>query len=311
MNKRIITAGVVQATPALFDLHICVERTIRWMKEAADAGCDLVLFPETFIPGYPRGLSFDAKVGRRSEESQELWLRYWNSSLRVGSSEFRQIASAIRELKLFVGLGITERDEKSGTLYCTLLYFNNKGEVIGRHRKIKPTGLERYLWGEGNAEDLISVTSSFGRIGGLICWENYMPLARMAMYEEGVEVYLAPTADARESWQSTMQHIAREGRCFVLGANQFFSKADLPEDISLPDEPEIMSAGGSVIYDPFGNVLAGPLWNKEGLLIAELDRESVVKSKLEFDAVGHYSRKDIFRFEVKSDSHQRKNIKEE
>jgi nitrilase len=310
VKKKIITAGVVQATPALFDLNTCIERTIRWMKEAADAGCDLVLFPETFIPGYPRGLSFDAKVGRRSEKSQQLWLRYWNNSLQVGSSEFREIASVISELKLFVGLGITEKDEKSGTLYCTLLYFDNNGELVGRHRKIKPTGLERYLWGEGNAGDLISVTSSFGRIGGLICWENYMPLARMAMYEQGVEIYLAPTADARESWQSTMQHIAREGRCFVLSSNQFFSRADLPEDISLPDEPKIMSAGGSVIYDPFGNVLAGPLWNKEGLLIAELDMDLLIKSKLEFDAVGHYNRKDIFRFEVKSDSKQRKNIEE-
>jgi len=291
----------------------CVDLTIHWLNIAADAGCELVLFPESFIPGYPRGLSFDAKVGSRSAESQDLWLRYWKNSLELGSVEFDRIAAEIKKLKLYVGLGITERDERSYGLYCTLLYFDNRGELIGRHRKIKPTGLERYFWGEGGSEDLVSIDTPVGRIGGLICWENYMPLARMGMYEQGVEIYLAPTADARESWQSSMQHIAREGRCYVLSSNQFVRKNDYPEDLrdEIRDENEIMSAGGSVIYDPFGEVIAGPIWNEEGLITARLDRETLVKSKLEFDAIGHYSRKDIFSFTIKEDSQKRKDIEEE
>ncbi len=314
--NRKCTAGVVQAAPVLFDLDMCVDLTIDWLNRAADAGCDLVLFPETFIPGYPRGLSFDAKVGSRSPESQEMWLRYWGNSLEVDSPEFKRIAEEIRRLKLFVGLGITERDERGGSLYCTLLYFDESGELVGKHRKLKPTGLERYIWGEGNAEDLISVPTSFGRVGGLICWENYMPLARMAMYEQGTEIYLAPTADARESWQATMQHVAREGRCFVLSANQYVRKKDIPDDLKelIREEPDVLSRGGSAIYNPFGDVLAGPLWDQEGLLVAELNRDDLVKSKLEFDAVGHYSRKDIFSFNIKrnmDDLHQGKDIKEE
>ena len=310
MEASSFTAGIIQATPELFDLEKCVDLTLHWLNVASDAGCELVLFPESFIPGYPRGLSFDAKVGSRSADSQDLWLRYWNSSLQIGSEHYNRITAEIKRLKIFTALGITERDESGGSLYCTMLYFDEEGELIGRHRKLKPTGLERYLWGEGNAEDLVSVNTQLGKIGGLICWENYMPLARMAMYEKGVEIYMAPTADARESWQATMQHISREGRCFVLGANQFVRKDDYPADLQdqIRNMPDVMSAGGSVIYDPFGNVLAGPLWNEEGLLMAEIDREVLIKSKLEFDAVGHYSRKDVFRFEVLSPLHQGKEI---
>lgn len=185
---------------------------------------------------------------------------------------------------------------------CIVLYFilTKKGNLIGKHRKLKPTGLERYIWAESDGSSLVSFDTDIGKIGGLICWENYMPLARMAMYQKGIEIYLAPTADARESWQSSMQHIALEGRCFVLACNQFVRKSDYPvrfkEDLN--DELEIMSAGGSVIYSPLGEVLAGPLWNEEGLLTAELDFSVLAKSKLDFDVVGHYSRKDVFKFEV-------------
>jgi nitrilase len=176
----------------------------------------------------------------------------------------------------------------------------NKGNLTGKHRKLKPTGLERYIWAESDGSTLVSFDTEIGKIGGLICWENYMPLARMAMYQQGVEIYLAPTADSRDSWQSTMQHIALEGRCFVLAANQFVTKADYPERYleDLKDEPEIMCPGGSVIISPMGEVLAGPLWNEEGLLTAELDFSVLAKSKLDFDVVGHYARNDVFDFKV-------------
>jgi len=199
-----------------------------------------------------------------------------------------------------VALGVTERESRGGTLYCSLLYFGKDGTLLGKHRKIKPTALERYVWGEGDGTTLTTLDTDLGIIGGLICWENLMPLARMAMYNKGVEIYLAPTADARPSWQSTMQHIALEGRCFVLASNQFVKKSDYPEKYraELDIQPEIMCPGGSVIISPMGEILAGPLWNQEGLLIAELDFSVLVKSKLDFDCIGHYSRPDIFQCSV-------------
>ena len=172
--------------------------------------------------------------------------------------------------------------------------------MLGKHRKLKPTGLERYIWAESDGSTLTTLDTEIGKISGLICWENYMPLARMHMYNKGVEIYLAPTADSTESWQSTMQHIALEGRCFVLAANQFVRKSDYPAGFEedLANEPEIMCAGGSVIMSPMGEVLAGPIWNEEGLLTAELDFSILAKSKLDFEVIGHYSRNDVFNFSV-------------
>lgn len=306
MALPILRAGVVQATPDLFDLEKSVDRVIDWIGKAAAEGCTILLFPESFIPCYPRGLSFEAVVGRRTDRGREHWLDYWANSLEINSPYTRRISEAIREAGMFVGLGVTERLGHS--LYCSLFYFGEDGTFLGAHRKIKPTGLERYIWAESDGSTLLTFDNGHTTIGGLICWENYMPLARAALYQKGVEVYFAPTADARPSWQSTMQHISLEGRCFVLAANQFVRKSDYPEryQADLAAEPEIMSAGGSVILDPAGNVLAGPLWGEEGLLVADLDFSVLVRHKLDFDPVGHYSRNDIFRLEVNGQPDVRK-----
>lgn len=177
------------------------------------------------------------------------------------------------------------------------MYFNNEGTLVGKHRKLKPTAAERIIWGEGDGSDLEVYKSEFGKISGLICWENYMPLARTFLYEKGVQIYLAPTADQRDNWQHSLKHIAVEGRCFVLGCNQYVEKKDYPdlpgEDIS--EFGEIMCKGGSVIVDPLGNTIAGPLWDKQGILTAELDMSLIAKAKLDFDAVGHYARNDVFK----------------
>ena len=300
MEHRKVKVGVVQATPALFDLEKTVDIVISWIEKGAKEGCELLLFPESFIPCYPRGLNFDATIGKRTDKSRNQWLEYWENSIEFPSVHFDKISAAIKEANLFVALGVTEREAIGGSLHCALFYFDNHGNFIGKHRKLKPTGLERYVWAESDGSTLVSFDTPIGRIGGLICWENRMPLARMAMYNKGVEIYLAPTADARESWQSTMQHIALEGRCFVLSANQFVRKSDYPPQYlaDLEDENDIMSAGGSVIYSPMGDILAGPVWNEEGLLTAELDFSVLVKSKLEFDVVGHYSRNDVFKLTV-------------
>lgn len=298
--QKEVKVGVVQATPALFDIEQTVSIIIAWIEKGAREGCELLLFPEAFIPCYPRGLTFDAVIGKRTEKARELWLEYWNNSIEIDSQHIRALSAAIKKANLFVALGVTEKESIGGSLYCSLLYFDKRGQLIGKHRKLKPTGLERLIWAESDGSTLVSFDTKIGKIGGLICWENYMPLARMAMYNRGVEIYLAPTADARESWQATMRHVALEGRCFVLAANQFVTKADYPPHYAagLKDEPDIICAGGSVIISPMGEVLAGPLWNKEGLLTAVLDFDLLAKSKLDFDAVGHYSRNDVFQLTI-------------
>jgi nitrilase len=301
MTHKKVKVGVVQATPALFDLEKTVEIIVTWIERGASEGCKMLLFPESFIPCYPRGLDFGAIIGKRTEKGRNQWLDYWENSLEIPSKSFETIQKAVKKANIFVFLGVTERANIGGSLYCSLLYFDPEGKLIGTHRKLKPTGLERYVWAESDGSTLVSFDTKLGKIGGLICWENYMPLARVAMYEKGVEIYLAPTADARPSWQSTMQHIALEGRCFVLSANQFVQKSDYPESylVDLADQPDVMCAGGSVIISPMGEVLAGPLWDAEGLLVAELDFSILAKSKLDFDVVGHYARKDVFNLEVK------------
>ncbi|HMC85303.1 MAG TPA: carbon-nitrogen hydrolase family protein [Chitinophagaceae bacterium] len=300
MKHKKVRVGVVQATPALFNSKKTIEIVISWIEKGAKEGCGFLLFPESFIPCYPRGLNFDAIIGKRTDKSRDLWLEYWENSVDVVSDDLKDIKIAIKKAGLFVALGVTERESIGGSLFCTLLYFDNKGNFIGKHRKIKPTGLERYVWAEGDGKTLLSFDTSIGKIGGLICWENYMPMARMSMYQKGIEIYLAPTADARPSWQATIQHIALEGRCFVLAANQIVKKADYPKQyqVDLKDEPDMICPGGSAIISPMGELLAGPLWNKEGLLIADLDFSILAKSKLDFDLAGHYSRNDIFKFEV-------------
>lgn len=300
MQHKKVKVGVVQATPALFDIEKTVQIVIDWIEKGSKDGCELLLFPESFIPCYPRGLDFDSVVGRRTEKSRNQWLDYWENSIETSSPHIQKISNAIRKVGIFVALGVTERESVGGSLHCTLLYFDKDGNLIGKHRKLKPTGLERYIWSESDGSTLVSFDTEVGKIGGLICWENYMPLARMSMYQRGVEIYLAPTADSRESWPSTMLHIALEGRCFVLACNQFVRKMDYPErhQADLADEPDIMSSGGSIIISPLGEVLAGPLWNEEGLLTAELDFSVLAKSKLDFDVVGHYSRNDVFKLEV-------------
>src|ERR1022692_692350 len=301
MKHKKIKAGVVQATPALFNMEKTVDIIISWIEKAATQNCELLLFPESFVPCYPRGLNFDAVIGRRTDKSRDIWLDYWENSMEASpTNHLKKIGEAIKKAGLFVALGVTEKETIGGSLYCSLFYFDKRGNLIGKHRKIKPTGLERYIWADSDGSTLASFDTEIGKIGGLICWENYMPLARMAMYEKGIEIYLAPTADARPSWQSTMQHIALEGRCFVMACNQFVRKSDYPEKYlkDLADEPEIMCSGGSVIISPMGEILAGPLWDCEGLLTAELDFSVLAKSKLDFDVIGHYSRKDIFKFTV-------------
>jgi len=292
----------VQATPVIFNLEKSVEKLIVLAGEAAAAGCKLVVFPETFLPGYPAGLGFGTVVGSRTEAGRDQFKEYWQNSVEVPGVYTDKLAECAKKLGIFLVVGVTERDKVNKTLYCTLLYFGPDGSLLGKHRKIKPTAAERLVWGEGDGSTLCTFDTEIGKIGGLICWENYMPLARMAMYNKGVEIYVAPTADSRESWNASMQHIAFEGRCYVIGCNQYFTKSDFPKHLQAElaaDRPEVLSRGGSVIVSPLGQVLAGPLYDEEGILTAEIDHDELVRSRMDFDVTGHYSRHDIFKLKVK------------
>jgi nitrilase len=300
----IVYAAVVQAAPVLFDREATVEKACRLVSEAASQGARLVLFPEAFIPAYPRGLSFGTVVGSRTPHGRLTWQTYWANSVDIPSPATDALGAAARQSGVYLAIGVIERDGQysRGTLYCTLLYFDPEGRLVGKHRKLKPTAAERLIWGEGDGSTLTAIDTDFGKVGGLICWENYMPLARMAMYSKGVEIYLAPTADARDTWQSTLRHIACEGRCFVLGCNQFVTKSMYPADLvgieDLEHLPENLCRGGSAIISPLGKVVAGPLFDQEGILYADLDLGEVAQSKLDFDVTGHYARPDVFQMIV-------------
>ena len=310
MTRRFssVKVAAVQASPVLFNREASVEKACQLIEEAAGQGAQILLFPEAFIPAYPRGLSFGMVVGNRSPMGRRTWQVYWDNAVELPSPQTEALGEAVRQAGVYLAIGVIERDTEfsRGTLYCTLAYFGPDGKLIGKHRKLKPTGAERLIWGEGDGSTLTVVDTEFGKIGGLICWENYMPLARMAMYGKGVELYLAPTAVARETWQPTLRHIACEGRCFVLGCTQFVTKDMYPNKLKgiseLDSQPEVMCRGGSVIISPFGDVLAGPLFDKEGILHAELDMEEIIRGKVDFDVVGHYARPDVFRLTVNEKS---------
>jgi len=299
--------AVVQCAPLPFDREGTVEKVVRLVGEAGGEGAVLALFPEAFVGGYPWGLAFGTAIGGRSPAGRRTWERYWSTAIDVPGPETHRLGEAARKAGLFLAVGVVERDSRfsRGTLFCTLLYFGPDGTLLGKHRKLKPTAAERLIWGEGDGSTLPVVSTPFGRVGGLICWENYMPLARMTMYGKGVDIYLAPTADARERWQSTLQHIALEGRCFVLGCNQFVTRDMYPEDLEIKDElkawPETLCRGGSAVYGPLGDGLAGPLWDREGTLFAELDLGEVARGKFDFDVTGHYARPDVFQLWVNQD----------
>jgi nitrilase len=297
-------AAVIQAAPVLFNREATIEKACRLAQEAAAQGAKLILFPEAFVPAYPRGLSFGTVVGSRSPQGRLTWQAYWENAVDVPGPAVDALGAAARQANAYLAIGVIERDTQfsGGTLYCTLLYFGPDGRLLGKHRKIKPTAAERLIWGEGDGSTLTVVDTQLGKMGGLICWENYMPLARMALYGKGVEIYLAPTADSRESWQHTLHHIACEGRCYVLGCNQFVTKSMYPADLvgvgDLASQPELMCRGGSVILSPLGDLLAGPLYDQEGMLFADIDLAEVARSRFDLDVTGHYARGDIFQLIV-------------
>jgi nitrilase len=294
-----VCAAVVQAAPIAFDRERTLEKVDALTAEAAGRGAQLVVFPEAFVSAYPRGLSFGAVVGERTREGREQYRRYWESAVDVPGRAVETLGEIAARNRVYLVIGVIERD--GGTLYCTVLFFASDGRYLGKHRKLMPTAAERLIWGFGDGSTLPVFATPLGRLGAVICWENYMPLLRMAMYAKGIQVYCAPTADGRDTWAATMQHIALEGRCFVLSCNQFCRRSDYPADYatSFGDDPdEILSRGGSCIVAPLGQLLAGPDFSGECVLTADLDLGDIARGKFDFDVVGHYARPDVFRLHV-------------
>ena len=291
----IVRAAVVQAAPIPFDRVRTVEKTLGLIRDAAAQGAQIAVFPEAFVSGYPKLLDFGAVVGRRTVEGRTMFRRYHESAIDVPGPATEAIGEACREHNLTLVIGVIERD--GGTLYCTALYFGPDGSLLGKHRKVMPTAMERLIWGFGDATTLNAVDTPAGRVGAVICWENYMPGMRMHMYKQRVQLYCAPTVDDRLTWSATMQHIAFEGRCFVLSAVQYLRRADYPPEIAahLPaTAADPIIGGGSIIVNPQGQVLAGPDRTGEVILTAELNLDEIIEGKYDLDVVGHYSRPDLF-----------------
>jgi nitrilase len=295
-----MNVSVIQDHPVFFDKEQTLQKVEKRVKEHAQSGSKLIVFPESFIPGYPRGMNFGTTVGKRTDAGRRFYAEYYKNSVDIEAGDLNSLEKISKAQDVYLVIGITEKVAQNGSLYCSMVYISPKSGMLGVHRKIKPTGAERVIWAEGTGDSLVTFDTKIGRLGGLICWENYMPEARMAMYRKGVQIYIAPTADARDHWITTMKHIALEGRCFVLGCNQYFTKSMVPEKFQdqLTDQPEVMCRGGSVIVSPMGEVLAGPLFDEAGVPTAHIDLDEINQSKLDFDVNGHYARPDIFNFNV-------------
>jgi nitrilase len=300
MSNLTLTAAVAQTSSVLLDTPATVDRALTLVAEAAKQGAQLLVFPEAFIGGYPKGADFHIYLGGRTPQGRAEFKQHFDAAVTVDGPEIAKLAKAAAQHKLYVVCGIIERD--GGTLYCTAVYLGPDGRILGKHRKLMPTALERLVWGFGDGSTIEAVDTPYGKLGAVICWENYMPALRMAMYQQRVAIYCAPTADDRDTWQSTMQHIALEGRCFVLSACQHLRRSQFPADKMnnrLPEAPEtVLMRGGSMIIDPLGKMLAGPVFNEDALLTADLDMSIIPMAQMDFDPVGHYARPDVFSLHV-------------
>jgi nitrilase len=291
--------AVVQAGSAVFRQDACLSKVESFAAEAAEQGARFVLFPEAFVGGYPKGLDFGARVGSRTVQGREDFLRYFEAAVEVPGPVVDRLSLLAVDLKIYLVVGVIERD--GGTLYCTVLFFGPDGSYLGKHRKLMPTAAERLVWGFGDGSTLPVLDTPAGKMGAVICWENYMPLLRTYMYSQEIAIYCAPTADDRETWLATMRHIALEGRCFVLTACQYLTRADCPDDydaVQGSDPATVLMRGGSAIINPLGKVLAGPNMAGETILVADLDPAEIARGKYDFDVTGNYSRPDVFQLQV-------------
>jgi nitrilase len=293
-NLETVRVAAIQATPVVLDAEASVEKACELLGKAAEQGARLAVLPETFVPLYPSGAwAHDAGAfggwGR-------LWQRLWENSVDVPGPLTDRIAERCRELDLYCAVGVNEREaERPGSLYNALLLFGPEG-LLHKHRKLMPTMHERLFHGIGAGDDLVVTETAVGRVGGLICWENRMPLARYALYRGGPQIWLAPTADDTDGWLASMRHIAIESGAYVVSAPQYIPAAAFPDDFpaELPEGKDVFGRGGAAICEPDdGEVIAGPLYDEEGIVVADCDLGAALRAKRWFDAAGHYSREEV------------------
>ncbi|OLD99005.1 MAG: hypothetical protein AUG91_07730 [Actinobacteria bacterium 13_1_20CM_4_69_9] len=292
-----VKVACVQAESVVFDRTATIDKIDGIAADVVANGARLALFPEAFIPVYPSS-RWARHLAGWEDDARPLYGRLARESLTIPGPDSDRLADIARTRGLWLAVGANELER--GTIYNSLLIYSPAGELALQHRKLMPTNHERLVWGLGDGTGLETVQTDSGEVGGLICWENLMPLARFALYQAGVEIYLAPTADDSESWHDSIRHIAREARAFVLSSCVFQSAASYPDDVPLADGDELVGRGGSAILGPDGNYLAGPLWDEEGVLYAELDPQRLYEARQRFDPAGHYHRPDVFRFDVTS-----------
>jgi nitrilase len=301
-----VTVACVQAEPAILDRDATVEKVAALTGEAAARGARLVVFPETFVPAYPSSRWAKALAGWADPRAKAAFAALAREAVEVPGPAADRLGAIAREHEVWLVTGVNEVDPgRPGTLYNSLLYHAPDGSLAQHHRKLVPTNHERLVWGQGDARGLRAIDTPLGRLGGLICWENYMPLARFALYDSGVEIYVASTADDGDAWQATLVHIARESRAFVVAPGHFQRAASYPDDFALRDELEgagVLGRGGSAILAPDAAYLAGPVYDREEILYAELDPERLREERQRFDPAGHYHRPDVFRLKVRSRS---------
>jgi nitrilase len=295
--------AAIQAAPIDGDAMATAERAAERIAEAARAGAWLAVLPESYIPGYPDWIWRVAP--RHSSPSDEPFSafqrHFFDQAITVPGPETDVIAQACRTHGMWAAVGVTERPARSGTLYNTLLYFGPDGAIVGRHRKLLPTFAERLIWGQGDGTTLRVIATEHGIVGGLICWENLMPLARTVLYAQGEQIHVAPTQDEGERWLASMRHIATEGRMWVVSVGVLLRESDLPRDLAqlgIYQPDELISPGDSVVVDPLGRVVVGPAHGMETILYAEVDPQEALRARRGFDAVGHYSRADLFELRV-------------
>lgn len=299
-----VKVAVIQSSPVFLDKTKTIQLAIDFINEAASNGAKLVVFTEAFIPGYPTWL-WRLRPGGDWNLSEEIYTKLLKNTVQLSSRDLVPLLQAAKENSITVVCGINERDSdlSQATLYNTVLTIGDDGTILNKHRKLMPTNPERMVWGFGDATGLKVIDTPIGRIGTLLCWENYMPLARYALYAQNVEIYIAPTYDSGEGWTGTMQHIAREGRCFVIGCGNLMQGKDFPQDFPgkdtlYPETDEWVNPGDSLIVAPGGKIMAGPMHKEKGILYAELNLDEVATSRRALDITGHYSRPDIFSLTV-------------
>ena len=307
MTPRSFRVAAVQACPIYLDLNQTIDKACRLIAEAAGSGANLIVFPEAFVPGYPVWVWF-IPPGRTADLREVYSLLHANSMTIPGPST-AQLCDAARRAGVAVAIGVNERNSEAsaGSLFNTLVYIGPDGTVIGKHRKLVPTGGERLVWASGDGSDLAVFTLPFGRVSGLICWENYMPLARYALAAWGAQIHLAPTWDRGEPWLSTLRHVAKEGRAVTIGCCQAVHKDAIPDSLAfksryLAEVGGWINPGGSVIVDPDGKILAGPVTEAESILYADIRDDQLVGPRWQLDIAGHYARPDVFELIVHRDS---------